>query len=54
MQLQADSTAISTHSKTVVLAFSIPLCSNYSILIKPSNTTKYVSLLSILFSRTTK
>ena len=29
---------------TVVLAFSIPLCSNYSILVKPSNTTKYVSL----------
>jgi len=35
---------------TVVLAFSIPLCSNYSILIKPSNTTKYVSLLSLLQS----
>jgi len=28
---------------TVVLAVSIPLCSNYSILIKPSNTTKYMS-----------
>ena len=38
---------------TVVLAFSILLCSNYSILIKPSNTTKYVSLLSLLLSRTT-
>jgi len=36
-----------------VLAFSIPLCSNYSTLIKPSNTTKYVSLLSLLLSRTT-
>ena len=38
---------------TAVLAFSIPLCSNCSILIKPSNTTKYVSLLSLLLSRTT-
>jgi len=37
----------------VVLAFSIPLCSNYNILLKPSNTTKYVSLLSLLLSRTT-
>jgi len=38
---------------SIVLAFPIPLCSNYSILIKPSNTTKNVSLLSLLLSRTT-
>ena len=37
----------------VVLAFSIPLCSNYSIFIKPSNSTMQVSLLSFITSRTT-